>query len=70
MRCPHCQKPVPERGYCCEKRELEALREVVDEVTLHLDSEIIAARSMGALDVVEPVAHATERLKRVRGRAA
>ena len=70
MRCAYCRELIPETGYCCERLELETLRAVVDEVTAHLDSEVVATKSIGALDVVEPVVHAAARLKQARSRAA
>lgn len=70
MRCTHCHKNQPSRGYCCEKAELETLRAVMDEVSTHLDSEVVSAKSIGALDVVESVQHASGRLRAARTRAA
>lgn len=70
MICPHCSKPVPEKGYCCERLELETLRAVADDVASYLDTEVVAAQSIGAIDAVEPITHASARLKIARGHAA
>jgi len=70
MLCTHCHKPVPEKGYCCERLELETLRAVTDEVASYLDSEVVSAQSIGTIDAVEPIAHASQRLKTARVRAA
>lgn len=66
MRCRHCHHETPSRGYCCERSELETLRAVVDEVSRHLALEVVAAKTMGAIDVVESVEHVTDQLRRVR----
>lgn len=65
MRCPHCEKTTPEKGYCCERAELDTLRTVTDEVIRHLDQEVDVT-SIGALDVAEAVEHARNRLVAVR----
>jgi hypothetical protein len=64
MRCPHCQNTRPEKGYCCEKAELEVLRTVMDEVARHLHSEVTTASAIGVEK--ESVAHARDRLRGAR----
>lgn len=63
MRCRHCEKTVPSKGYCCEKAELEMLRAVVDEATRNLDAEVQAT----GMDLdMRPFEHVRDRLKSVR----
>jgi len=64
--CGHCQSRVPKRGYCCERRELETLRVVADEVTRLLGAEIASARTIGALDAVETMELSRDKLQKVR----
>jgi hypothetical protein len=68
--CPFCKEARPEVGFCCERAELKALRSVADEVARVLDSEVVMAASIGALDVVETIQHASARLRQVRSSAA
>lgn len=72
MKCSHCRKLIPSRGYCCERRELDVLRSLVDEVSAHLDAEVVGAQTIGAIDVVDSVALVAHRLKSARtcGQAA
>ena len=63
MLCPFCRQSPPESGFCCERAELEALREVVDEVAYSLAAE---ATTLGALDARELLLHSVLRLRQVR----
>ncbi len=65
MLCAHCQKRVPEKGYCCEKAELDTLRTVVDEAARTLDAEC-AELSIGAADIADNLRHLRHQLRRAR----
>lgn len=67
--CIYCRTTL-QSGFCCEKRELDVLRAITDEVVVYLDSEIVAAHSLGSVDAVVPIAHAASRLREARTRAA
>lgn len=67
MLCPYCKKLEPDRGYCCEKAELEVLRTVADEAIRTLDAE---AKTIGAIDIQDSLEHVTQRLRAARVRAA
>ena len=66
MKCSYCQERIPEKGYCCERAELETLRVVTDEVARMLDMESEEARTIGALDAVEALTLASRRLRSAR----
>jgi hypothetical protein len=69
--CSYCGKPpqASGRGFCCDKAELEALREVTDEVLGMLEAES-QDLTIGMLDVAPAVSMATEKLRRARRSAA
>jgi hypothetical protein len=71
--CAHCTGNVPVNpgAFCCDARELEALRSLMEEVTRNLDSEVVVPATLG--DVNDATAfsmlrHTRARIKRVLGR--
>jgi len=66
VNCPFCKKAVPKQGYCCEQAELETLRVVMDEAQRILDSEIVAAQSIGGLEAHPVMSHVSEKLRAAR----
>jgi hypothetical protein len=66
VNCTFCKKATPKQGYCCERAELETLRVVMDEAQQLLNSEVVAAQTIGTLDAHPVMSHVSEKLRDAR----